>query len=72
MADRKQIAADRFTNATEHGEYLLDGDYIGVPVKKALGEAKDTAVDLAGLHAAKAAPTIQPTAIETRIESPQA
>lgn len=61
--------ADAF-DAWADGEFVIDGEYTGMPVKMALSTAKDESVALAGEHTTAIAPEIIPTAIETRIELP--
>lgn len=67
--DVLQAASDAFDEQAS-GEFLIDGDYEGMEIAEALGTAKDESVALAGLHAEKVAPSIEPTAIEVRIEIP--
>jgi hypothetical protein len=70
VAEVRDLAADSFDKEVKGGGFVIDGEYAKMPVRKALDTAKDEAVDLSGLHAEQVAPSIQPTAIEVRIELP--
>lgn len=65
----RQLAADAFDAETQ-GPFVVDGLYEEMTIEEALGAGKDESVGLAGLHAEKVAPEIEPTAIEVRIELP--
>lgn len=51
-------------------DYELGAAYKDLGKDKALGHVKDEVVGLSGLHAEKVAPTIEPVAVEERIEVP--
>lgn len=70
----RQIASDAFDSELD-AEYVIDGNYgamveDGQTEDQVVGFARTEAVELAGFHAEKVAPEIDPTAIEVRIEIP--
>ena len=65
-----QVASDSFDNMVED-EYVIDGLYEDMSVADATALGKDEAVAFSSIHATCAAPTIEPTGIEVRIEIPE-
>lgn len=63
------IANDQFKTEMSGG-YVIGGQYEGMAVRDARSKAQIETVDLARLHSEEVAPTINPTAIESRIEIP--
>ncbi len=66
----KAITSDAVDQQLE-GPVTKDGDYEEMTLEQAGGIIKDEAVALAGLHTEELAPTIQPRAVEMRIELPE-
>jgi len=72
VEEARDIAGDAFRREVRESGYIVDGSYAqeGYEAKQAEAHAYDDAVALAALHVERVAPTIEPTAVEVRIEVP--
>ena len=66
----RQAASDAVDDALR-GEVKMDADYEEFGYDNAKGIVKDEATTLSALHRNRVAPSIQPTAVEVRIEMPE-
>ena len=63
-----QVATD-YVDLQFKGELLLDGDFAEMPVKEAKQIVREDVRELAWLHHDQLAPSIEPTALEVRVEA---
>lgn len=68
QAEARDLAADQFDAVIRRGNIRFEPDDLAVGAAKSQGRAKDFAIGLAGFHVQDVAPSINPVAVERKIE----